>query len=207
MPHLARYSTVTVARQAKCNPRTPKNVIHGVTAKHTTVILHSQNFRIRLFSFWCPVDPIVDTFDYLQYLYSTATTANTAPHRIPTGPYIPGPIQRKDVPNAALILLGQSSPQAPRSASATGGPRTQQKYIYEKPAHRLALCAVTLLLLLHIHSNSIMLVQFPTVFSPKPSQTSESIVDATSTTRTRSSTVIIMLEEELGMCEPPKSGE
>jgi hypothetical protein len=86
--------------------------------------------------------------------------------------------------------------------------------IYEKPLRRPALpsCALPLLfrvkLLLHIHPNSTMLVRFPIIFSHKPSQTSESIVDATSKTQTRSSTTITTLEEELGMREPPpKSGE
>jgi hypothetical protein len=85
------------------------------------------------------------------------------------------------------------------------GAHTPNRNIYERPTRRLALCAVSLLLLLHIHPNSTM--RFLTIFSHKPSQTSESIVDAPSTTRTRSSTMITTLEQELGMWEPPKSGE
>ncbi|KAF8487709.1 hypothetical protein F5888DRAFT_542048 [Russula emetica] len=91
---------------------------------------------------------------------------------------------------------------APRSASATGPKHPTEIYIYEKPPRRLALCAVTLLLLL---PNNTMPEQFPITFSPEPSQTSQSIVDATAMTRSRSSTMITTLEKEFGM-EPPKSG-
>jgi len=90
---------------------------------------------------------------------------------------------------------------APRSASATGPKHPTEIYIYEKPPRRLALCAVTLLLLL---PNNTMPEQFPITFSPEPSQTSQSIVDATAMTRSRSSTMITTLEKEFGM-EPPKS--
>jgi hypothetical protein len=91
------------------------------------------------------------------------------------------------------------------SASATRPTHPAEICIYEKLRRRLILCAITLLLLLHIHPNSTM--RLLTIFSPKHSQTSKSIVDAPSTTRTRSSTAITTLEKELGMCEPPKSGE
>jgi hypothetical protein len=92
---------------------------------------------------------------------------------------------------------------APRSASATGPNHPTEVYIYEKPPRRLALCAVTLLLLL---PNNTMSEQSPITLFPKPSQTSQSIVDATAMTRPRSSTTITMLEKEFGMCESPRSG-
>lgn len=56
---------------------------------------------------------------------------------------------------------------------------------------------------LHVYT---MPVRFPMIFSHKHPQTSKTIVDATSTTRSRSSTTITTLEKEFGACEPPKSG-
>ena len=141
----------------------------------------------------------------LKHSYSMA---NTAQHRASTGPYIPCPghtHSTKRRPKCCSYSFVAVIAPIARSASATGPTHPTEIYMRDRRVGRLALCAVALLLLLHIHPNSTM--RLLTIFSHKPSQTSESIVDAPSTTRTRSSTLITTLEEELGMCEPPRSGE
>jgi hypothetical protein len=179
-------------------------------------ILHSQNSRIRLFIFSdAPRDRTVVIHTHLttcntqvlvQYR-QTPHTGTASPlvlilsvivQAIPTFPF--------NEKMSQMLLLFFVATIAPRSASATGPTHPAEVHIYEKPLRRLALCHITLLLLLYIHPNNTMPARFPINFSLKPSQTSQRIDDATATTRSRSSTTITMLEEEFGMCELHKSG-
>lgn len=124
--------------------------------------------------------------------------------------------QRKDVPNVVLILLWQSSPQCDiKVCQCHPCHRVHtppEAYIYCRRDRRVVLPFVLLLSIycsiFHPNHTSIytMPVQFPMIFSHKHPLTSKSIVDATSTTRSRSSTTITTLEKEFGACEPPKSG-
>jgi len=85
------------------------------------------------------------------------------------------------------------------------GPHTIRIYIYEKPLRSSCpLCCYSPLIA--PYSPTISCECDSRYSCPKPSQTSQSIVDANPTTRSRSSTTITMLEEEFGACKPHKSG-
>src|SRR6266436_1469358 len=98
-----------------------------------------------------PVGRIVVILTHLTTCSNSSAVLCRAPHRnsMSTGPYIIGhcpghtaiPVQLKDVPNAVLILLWQSSAQG---LPWPQGPRTQRKYTYlTNPPRCLALCSIS----------------------------------------------------------------
>ena len=103
-----------------------------------------------------------------------------------------------------MLLCYFCGGHCPRRLPVPRGPRTPQKvYIPERLVVLPFVCAFSLLTFSHIDPNNTMPVQFTKLFSSNTSHTSRS-VDAAQPTRRRSTT-ISMLEEEFGICEPPKA--